>query len=63
MSIISEILAPEEVVQKRLEICDGCEHKKLGICTKCGCIIAAKTRSVHAECPLQKWQKYRSDQT
>jgi hypothetical protein len=36
--------ADKETVEHRLNICDACEHKVLLVCSKCGCICAAKAR-------------------
>ena len=51
------------LAQKRLEICEACEHntesaagKTLNYCAKCGCIIGGKVFSKSMNpCPLQKW--------
>jgi hypothetical protein len=53
-----------ELVKKRLNICNNCEHNKHGICELCGCILKAKTRvdfpldennkSIDG-CPEKKW--------
>lgn len=55
----------EHVSGERLAICEGCEkhssnNKKYSIrpdvhCTECGCVLAAKTKCLTCECPLQKW--------
>jgi len=42
--------------EERLEICKSCEHYKLGICMKCGCILQVKARIPAAECPIGKWE-------
>lgn len=39
----------------RSKICNKCEHKKLNICTQCGCFIPAKVMMPFAGCPLKKW--------
>lgn len=47
----------ESVAAERLAICHRCpflsENKKR--CDSCGCILAAKTRSMESECPEEKW--------
>jgi len=50
-------LAEEDVRNKRLEICQSCEHlfKPTGNCMKCGCFVKAKTQLKAAECPIKKW--------
>ena len=51
------ILYDQDIIDKRREICDGCEFK-LGLnCKKCGCFIKAKTRVATASCPVGKWEK------
>lgn len=45
----------ELIAIKRAEICATCEHNKVNICTQCGCFIPAKTRSLKANCPINKW--------
>jgi len=56
----------EDVSAARMKICLGCEFHSDNVknksllsevrfdkhCTKCGCTIAAKTRSLLSECPL-----------
>lgn len=47
----------EEVKEKRLEICRGCEHfiKITHQCKKCGCFMDQKTKIRAATCPVGKW--------
>ena len=45
----------ELVAKQRLSICSSCPHKKAGICTLCGCILAAKTRELDQKCKIGKW--------
>jgi hypothetical protein len=46
---------------KRIEICDGCEHRSdfpVKRCTVCGCALKAKIFSpVRGACPKGKWDK------
>ena len=39
----------------RLVICKECPFYKLGMCTKCGCVMAWKTTLANAYCPENKW--------
>ena len=48
-------LARKSTVDERLEFCSSCEHNKLGICRKCGCIIQAKARLGNHYCPIGLW--------
>lgn len=42
--------------QKRINICNTCEYKNpVGICNKCGCVLAVKARFPVFNCPLRKW--------
>lgn len=47
----------EEVANKRLGICQGCEHyiALSHQCAECGCIMNAKVKLPNAFCPLRKW--------
>jgi len=44
-----------EVQQERLNICSTCEHNKLNVCKKCGCILKLKTQWANTKCPVGKW--------
>lgn len=48
-----------ELAAKRMEICDGCEHKKTKPvlhCGLCGCALKAKVYSPKVgACPDKKW--------
>jgi hypothetical protein len=56
-------LCSEEEIQRRHEICLGCEHYQDSTCTKCGCPIArqraylSKLSWADQECPVGKWGK------
>jgi hypothetical protein len=47
----------DEVKKLRMEFCTGCEFfvSLTQQCTKCGCIMPAKTGLPHASCPVGKW--------
>lgn len=45
----------EELFNARLAICNACPSGQGVRCKVCGCVIAAKTRSVHSECPEKLW--------
>ncbi|HND36769.1 MAG TPA: DUF6171 family protein [Nitrosomonas sp.] len=50
-----KLRATAETVEKRLEICNGCEFLKDNRCLECGCFLALKA-GLHAEnCPKGKW--------
>ncbi len=65
----SQVIAPQEIAEKRWEICKKCPKllydqtnpdtgKKDGRCTECGCFMNVKTHYATAECPIGKWGKY-----
>ena len=47
----------EKIFKARREICNACPHKRLSSdrCGKCGCPLAAKTRSLITNCPVGYW--------
>jgi hypothetical protein len=49
------VMARKSTVEERLSHCEPCEHNKMGICKRCGCIIAAKTRLKGQRCPIGLW--------
>ena len=65
----SQVIAPQEVAERRWKICLECPHllydevnpdtdKKDGRCVECGCFMNVKTHYATAECPIGKWGKY-----
>jgi hypothetical protein len=64
----SQVIAPQEIAEKRWEICLQCPHllydevnpdtnKKDGRCTHCGCFMNVKVHYAVAECPIDKWTR------
>jgi hypothetical protein len=51
----------DSISSARMELCLSCEHLIKGInqCKKCGCLMNAKTKLPHAECPVGKWSQER----
>lgn len=46
----------EKVFKARREICDACQFKSaMDRCLKCGCPLAAKTKSLITNCPEGHW--------
>lgn len=48
--------APPSLIERRIALCNGCEH--LGLlrnCKICNCFVDYKTTLLKAECPIQKW--------
>ncbi len=53
---INANLADEELVQKRLTICNSCDFLLITRnCSKCGCFVDAKTKVIRGKCPIGKW--------
>jgi hypothetical protein len=50
--------SPDALQKERMDICKECPFfiKVTGQCSKCGCIMEAKTRLAEASCPVDKWQ-------
>ena len=64
----SQVIAPQEIAQRRWDICKGCDkllydetnpdtNKKDGRCTHCGCFMNVKVHYATAECPIGKWEQ------
>lgn len=53
--MFNDKIASEETKKQRITICELCDHNKLGVCSKCGCIIHLKTQWKTAKCPIDKW--------
>ena len=62
----SQVIAPQDIAEKRWEICKQCPHlkydetnpdtnKKDGRCAHCGCFMNVKVHYAVAECPVEKW--------
>lgn len=45
----------EKIAKDRATICADCPFSSIGLCTKCGCPLKAKTRSLQSKCPEGKW--------
>ena len=45
----------EQVARARAFICAVCPELKNKNCSKCGCYMPSKTRSMESKCPLNKW--------
>lgn len=56
-----------DIAELRLKICNSCEHHSKfhntirldDHCTKCGCTLIAKARSMESKCPIGKWPNYK----
>lgn len=47
----------EETAKSRMKLCvEDCDRlNNRNFCTKCGCFMPAKVRSLKSRCPLRKW--------
>ena len=50
-----------EQYQARLEICDGCDHRRNNRCMKCGCRLSLKAQGRAFQCPEGKWPAVECD--
>ncbi len=62
----SQVIAPQEIAEKRWEICKQCPKllydetnpdtgKIDGRCTECGCFMNVKVHYAVAKCPIDRW--------
>lgn len=58
-SLSDEIKVGEEEYQRRLAICEECEHLLNGVCRLCGCFVRARAAKKALGCPAirPKWLK------
>lgn len=45
----------EKLALERALICSTCVSNKANFCSKCGCNLTAKTRSINSNCPKNLW--------
>jgi hypothetical protein len=52
-----QIKAEETEKQRRLGVCNTCEHRHpvTDVCKKCWCYLPWKAGLKHSRCPLGKW--------
>lgn len=42
--------------EQRMQICKPCQfYSRWGRCSRCGCVLAVKTRVPSMKCPIGKW--------
>jgi len=49
------IIASDEIIEKRINICNECPRRTGGRCTLCGCYLNAKAGLQASSCPANKW--------
>ena len=47
--------ASEELYEKRLDICRGCEKLVEATCVSCGCYVEYRAYAGVSRCPEKKW--------
>ena len=45
----------EDLIRKRLSVCEGCEKHVLGTCLACGCYVLIRASAKGSRCPRKKW--------
>ena len=51
--------APEDIYEKRLDICFNCNYLEYGTtCLQCGCIVQIKARLSDSTCPYPQKSKW-----
>jgi len=50
------VFAKQQEQDKRTQLCNDCEYKDNGICTKCNCILEYKIPFALSNCPIDKWK-------
>jgi hypothetical protein len=55
------IKVPNDVREERLSICMSCPElvHTINMCSKCGCLVPAKTWLPGTKCPIKKWDIYK----
>ncbi len=58
-----DFFVSDEVVTKRLKICQQCEWYDIGphACKKCGCPLAMKSKISIESCPIGLWSEHTDD--
>lgn len=48
-------LAPQTVVDHRVQICQQCPYRLQQTCTKCGCYYEFRANLNNKNCPVNQW--------
>lgn len=51
----NKVMASDELVEKRMNVCKSCEFLKGNRCTKCGCFYEWKIKLETEKCPMGFW--------
>lgn len=46
---------PEEVYDRRIELCEACQHLNGPTCMACGCYVELRAIRKESKCPYKKW--------
>lgn len=57
-SLDDSVKTNQKEFEKRIALCDTCEHNLNGICRLCGCFVKARAAKKHMACPATplKWE-------
>lgn len=50
-----EIMTEDNLMRKRLEICQECDRRLGTRCQECGCFVSLKVAVKVAKCPIDRW--------
>lgn len=50
-----KVVAPKEVIAKRIGICQSCRHLSGNRCSLCGCFVSGKSGLISEKCPANNW--------
>jgi hypothetical protein len=51
----ADVFSNQTEADRRIKICNDCEHFTNNRCKICGCFMAAKVKLNTAKCPIKKW--------
>ena len=57
-SIADEDKVSQEIYEKRLSVCDGCESLRGGLCGFCGCFVVVRAIKKKMYCPHPKGERW-----
>jgi len=55
VTLDKDVRANEDLYQKRLGTCNGCEYLHEGTCNACGCYVELRAAVKASKCPYKKW--------
>lgn len=62
MPLVSSLFTTAQIANERMAICKTCPKlTPIKLCRNCGCVMPAKVRLRHSECPELKWGAIEDD--